>query len=365
MTDLDIAVNILGGDKNKVMYDDIGLPSIMVEVAEAPLTIDDDEYGGDTPHHAFLVNQKRYDKFYVSKYQNVVMHGRAYSLPMQAPKLNSNFYDAFDACKAKGLGWHLMTNAEWAYLALQGHLPRGNNNGGGDYRGDRGGSRVTLANLSPGEVIFTGSGPLSFSHNGESSGIWDLNGNVSEWVSGLRLVDGEIQIFMYNDAADFTNFQWDETDHWRTICNGVSYGPPDHKNSLKFDHNSESMEYPVLSETISFRQNDGTVKSECTFKNLSVRGNTFPRLARVLAIAPWDDTDDGYISVKNIGIRPALRGGGAADGEKAGIRSLSFCELGDYSAFGFRSCYIDLLESAVLSDETGAALATENGIIVN
>lgn len=365
MTDLDIAVNILGGDTNKVMYDDIGLPSIMVEVTEKPITLDEKEYGEETPHPAFVVNNKRYGKFYVSKYQNVVIHGRAYSLPMQIPKMNSNFNDAFEACKAKGLGWHLMTNAEWAYLALQGHLPRGNNNGGGDYRGEREGSRVTLANLSPGEIIFTGSGPLSFSHNGESSGIWDLNGNTSEWVSGLRLVDGEIQLFKNNDAADFTNSQGNESEHWCAIYNGNIYGPIGHENTLKFDHVSERMEYPVLSNTINFRQKDGTVKSECAFKSLSVRDQMIPRLARLFALMPWDDTDDGYISVKNIGIRPALRGGGATDGEKAGIRALSFCELGDYSAFGFRSCYIDLLDNAVLSDERSAALATEQGIIVD
>lgn len=30
MTDLEAAVQLLGGDTNKVIYDDVGLPSIMV-----------------------------------------------------------------------------------------------------------------------------------------------------------------------------------------------------------------------------------------------------------------------------------------------------------------------------------------------
>lgn len=366
MTDLDIAVNILGGDKNKVIYDDIGLPSIMVEISEEPLTLDGIQYGGDIPHPAFMVNGKRKEKIYISKYQNIVMHDRAYSLPMQVPKLNTNFKDAFSTCKKKGFGWHLMTNAEWAYLALLGHLPRGNNNSGCDYRGgERGGTKIELSDMSLGDVIFTGSGPLSFSHNGKNSGIWDLNGNISEWVSGLRLVDGEIQIIPENDAADFTNLQDDDSDHWKAILSGGKIVAPSTEYTLKLDHDSENMKFPVFATEIKYPQNDGNTKSTCAFKDVTARAGIPPDILRLLAIAPWDDKDDGYISVKNVGIRPALRGGGATDAHKAGIRALSFDELGDYSAFGFRSCYVDLLELAVISDETGVALATEKGIITN
>lgn len=366
MTEIEVAVNILGGDTNKVIYDDIGMPSILVEVAEQSFTFDGVEYGGDVAHPAFIVNGARKSKFYVSKYQNVVINERAYSLPLQVPSLKMNFDAALAACSKKGLGWHLMTNAEWAYLALLGHLPKGNNNSGSDYKGEeRGGTRAELADKSLGDRVLTGSGPLAFSHNGNESGIWDFNGNINEWVGGMRLSDGEIQIIKDNDAADFTNSQKIDSELWKAILESGELATPGTESTLKFDHSSTTYNTPVISDYLSYVQSGSSVRSEIDFKNLSARGVTVPHILRLLAISPWDNVSAGYINVKNIGERPALRGGNATDKEKAGIRALSFGELRDYSAFGFRSCYVDILNPAILSDEDGTALATESGIIVN
>ncbi|MBQ8208619.1 MAG: hypothetical protein IJZ89_07800 [Clostridia bacterium] len=366
MTDIDVAVNILGGDTNKVIYDDIGMPSIVVEVAEQALTFDGMEYGGDVAHPAFIVNGVRKSKFYVSKYQNVVMHDRAYSLPMQVPEFKMNFDASIAACAKKGLGWHLMTNAEWAYLALLGYLPKGNNNSGSDYRGEeRGGTRAELADRSLSDRILTGSGPYAFSHNGRASGIWDMNGNINEWVGGLRLAHGEIQIISNNDAADFTNSQKADSELWKAILESGELAAPGTAGALKFDYTSSSYTSPILKNSITYQQSDAAIRGEIAFNALAASGITVPHILRLLAISPWDKTADGYLSMKNIGERPALRGGGAVDAEKAGIRALSFGELRDYSAFGFRSVYIDILDSAILTDEDGTALATENGIITN
>ena len=46
---------------------------------------------------------------------------------------------------------------------------------------------------------------MGWSHDGTPFGIWDLNGNVWEWVGELRIVDGEIQVIPDNDAADDGN----------------------------------------------------------------------------------------------------------------------------------------------------------------
>ena len=355
MTDIDVAVNILGGDTNKVIYDEIGLPSIMVEISEKNFTFDGVAYGADIHHPAFIVNGTHRPKFYVSKYQNAVMHGRGYSMPMQVPHRNSNFDFAFNACKSKGFGWHLMTNAEWAYLAILGYLPHGNNNGGTDFRGeDRYGTRAELADRSLSDLILTGSGPVSFSHNGKASGIWDLNGNVPEWVSGLRLNAPEINIYPNNDAADFTNVE-----SWRAILSTGELVPPGTTGSLKLGSSSSPIiitnsDYPTLMED----------KTEQLFSSLSSYETDIPHIMKALAIAPWDGVEEGYISMKNIGIRPALRGGGSTDGIKAGIRALNFCYLADVSGFAFRSSYIDLLDSVLLADEDGTTLATENGMII-
>ena len=43
---------------------------------------------------------------------------------------------------------------------------------------------------------------VTWSHDGTPAGIWDLNGNVSEWVGGIRTVYGELQVLVNNNAAD-------------------------------------------------------------------------------------------------------------------------------------------------------------------
>ncbi|MDE5993106.1 MAG: hypothetical protein K2G87_08670, partial [Oscillospiraceae bacterium] len=126
---------------NCLIYDNVGKPSVMVAIPKFYL---DEVIDGasHTVHPAFIINGTVHDVIYISKYQNTVENGRAYSLPMKPPKSVVNHTDAYNYCKAKGAGWHLMTNAEWAALALwckkNGTMPKGNNNYGKD---------VTEANL--------------------------------------------------------------------------------------------------------------------------------------------------------------------------------------------------------------------------
>jgi len=65
--------------------------------------------------------------------------------------------------------------------------------------------------------VLTGTGPLSWSHDNTAAGIWDLNGNLSEWVGGIRTVYGEIQVLPDNDAADRRNSQTADSAAWRAI----------------------------------------------------------------------------------------------------------------------------------------------------
>lgn len=55
-----------------------------------------------TVHPAFIINGVEQDLIYISKYQNIVENGRAYSLPMKNPQTGMNFDQAYDYCKAKG-----------------------------------------------------------------------------------------------------------------------------------------------------------------------------------------------------------------------------------------------------------------------
>ena len=206
---------------NVVQLDDAGLPSVLVWI---PAFKNSDVLNGgdDSIHPAFIVNGVQIPGFYYSKYQNVVHNGKAYSLPAEDPATNVSFDSAREYCEAKGYGWHLSTAAEWAAIALwckkNGFLPYGNNNYGKD-------SRETTYKAIPSSFngsdkttrVATGTGPLTWSHDGTPSGIWDMNGNGWELQGGIRLVWGELQILANNDAADPDNPQNTTSTCWKAI----------------------------------------------------------------------------------------------------------------------------------------------------
>lgn len=205
---------------NQLLTDRRNRPSVMVRIPA--LTYRQLGLGElDQTHPAFWVNGREVQALYLSKYPNILDEGLAYSLPGQAPAVNLTFDEAAHACAEKGHGWHLMTRTEWALLAqwclCRGVLPRGNNHYGKDIHEHSFQAMPAAWKGGRTTSVQTGTGPLTWSHNGEPSGIWDLNGNVGEWVSGLRLVYGELQILPNNDGADICNSQAVDSLMWRTI----------------------------------------------------------------------------------------------------------------------------------------------------
>lgn len=206
---------------NKLLYDDKGLPSIMVFIPKFKLSevLTD---GPDAYHPAFIINGQVVDGIWISKYQNVVENGRAYSLPGKDPASNMTWDTARGYCEAKGAGWHMMTKAECGMIALwckkHGIFPKGNNNYGKD-------STETAYTAIPATYdgdgktlhVLTGTGPLTWSHDGTMKGIWDLNGNVSEWEGGFRTVYGELQFLVNNNGADKSHSQAANSDQWKAL----------------------------------------------------------------------------------------------------------------------------------------------------
>jgi formylglycine-generating enzyme len=342
------AVESATGGKNTVMYDDKGNPSIMVCIPRFNLS---DVISGapNVPHPAFIVNGVVKSEIWISKYQNIVHDGRAYSIPFQDPKVYVTYDQAKQYCAAKGLGWHLMTNAEWAAIALwckkNGFMPRGNNNYGKDISAPHERGKATYQSGGQDARVATGSGPASWSHDGTNEGIFDLNGNVWEWVDGLKLIDGKIYVHQDN------NFNTPEgprvVDQW--VDTGVYFD-----NTTAGNANTTGSDIggdPVLGaeRTNPMYTGDASTDpyygySQTTFEALAAKsGFTVPDLLKYLAIAPIDANHSGDgIWVRNYGERVAVRGGAWGDGSFAGVFALylSYARSNSIHGIGFRSAYI-------------------------
>lgn len=321
---------------NTVLFDDKGLPSTMVRIPKFKIS-DVITGGSETTHPAFIVNGVEKNEIFISKYQNVVIGDRAYSLAMQDPKTSVTFDQAKLYSENKGTGWHLMTNAEWAAIALwckkNGFMPRGNNNYGADHSAGHEKGIEVYAEGGKTARVATGSGPVNWAHDGSNAGIYDLNGNVNEWVGGLRIVDGEIQIIADNNAAVTGANQTASSTLWKALAADGSLVAPGTASSLKFDSPAKLVK--ALTATGS---------ASTAFETLAAdTGITVPMILKALALAPVDSDHGGdQLYTNNVGEMVAFRGGSWNNTSPAGVFCLS---LGNPRAaasgyIGFRSAFV-------------------------
>ncbi|HLR78396.1 MAG TPA: hypothetical protein VK062_05025, partial [Burkholderiaceae bacterium] len=254
------------------------------------------------------------------------------SLPGQDPTVSQNFDWFVQRARNAGPGWHCMTNAEWAALALwcwkNGYMPTGNNNWGRDHAEKFQTGRRVDGN-APGDEsgtgrTYTGSGPVAWNHDGSSSGIADLNGNIYEWAPGLRLMDGEIQVIPDNDAALNATDMSPGSSEWRAIL--VSDGSlvsPGTSGTLKYDAPGGTLE---LSDVITNMQGDPGDNSNGDSSSIALQsltegnGITAPDLAKALALFPVDSNlESDRLYVRNYGERLPRRGGHRSAVSHAGV----------------------------------------------
>ncbi|MED3732566.1 SUMF1/EgtB/PvdO family nonheme iron enzyme [Geobacillus stearothermophilus] len=342
------AVEAQSGGRNTVMYDNKGNPSIMVRIPKFYL---DEVITGapHTVHPAFIVNGVEKSEIWVSKYQNIIHDGRAYSVPGVDPATNINFDTARAACFAKGNGWHLMTNAEWAAIALwarkNGTMPRGNTNNGASSTAphERGVKATTGADWR----TLTGSGPMSWNHDNSPWGISDLCGNVWEWVDGLKLVNGKIYVHNNNDFN--TGNAANNVDGWVDTLKYFDNTSAGDATQTSHDVGGD----PVLSDDRTYPMytggdvNDQYGYSIRTFESLTAEtGVTVPDLLKHLAIFPVDNGDHGgdILYVRNYGERLPVRGGDWGFGSFAGVFALNLSDPRSHAGWslGFRSAYVSI-----------------------
>jgi len=333
------SIEILSGGENTVLFDEAGLPSVMVRIPM--LSLRDVLLASDSnePHPAFVLGGRTLKEIYVSKFQNCELNGRAYSLPMARPKNRVGYDESIQLCRSKGPGWGLMPfqlrMAIALYCRKQGFLPNGNNARGQDFfhpdeKGIPADEGLTL----------TGSGPKSWAHNQTSNGIYDLNGNLNEWDAGFRLFNGEIQLVTMDDLFAANGGADELKQGWQAV---------DAKGRLVQPGSGETLKYDVPQGSIRLTQKIETEGiGNCAFADMqSAAGLDVPLIMQSLGLYPQEDRlgyGQGWRWISTSGEAMPLCGGAYKAEDHAGIffAGITYPRTQNYPLTGFRSIYIDL-----------------------
>lgn len=343
--DLKLSIEALSGGKNTVLFDDLGMPSVMVPFPKLKMS-DLIAGGSENIHPAFSVDGVEKSVIYVSKYQNIVLNERGYSLPMRDPRASLNFDQAVTYCRNKGKGWSLTPYSLWSAIALwcrkNGTMPRGNNNYGADHA--YGHEKGVPTYYESGKIArcATGSGPNTWNHNWMPDGIADLNGNVWEWCAGMRLMNGEIQIIPYANCMAADASMGASSTLWKAIAADGTLVEPGTAGTLKYNY---------VSGHIQLTSGDITPEDTWrgdTYQNMTLDSAlTVPEIAKALLIYPdepgGDYGGDGHY-MNNSGERLPICGGGWSDTSGAGVFNVSLHNPRSSSGayIGFRSAYCEL-----------------------
>lgn len=351
--DLALAVASFGGN-NKVILDDLGKPSIMVGVPKMKFS---DIITGGTQETLpwWIVGGEEKEVIWVSKYLNVVVNDRAYSLPMKDPHCYVDFDQALKYCRNKGEGWHLNQNGVFAALVMWAEknktIPRGNTNYDASYENawERGVNTYKYGTSGGGRTA-TGSGPVTWYHDHSPAGIADLCGNCWEWVSGLRLVDGEIQIIPYGNAMRSDCSMSADSTEWKAIKPDGTLVEPGTAGTLKIDGASITGT-PRINTSVTIKTTDegNSYLRNQYFKNVeAVSGVSIPKIMIAAGLFPeagmtspggyWARTNEERLPFRGSSFNSTSLGGAAA-------LSLSYRRSGVGDNVSFRSAYIDKLET--------------------
>lgn len=334
------------GAGNKVIYDDTGMPSIMVGVPKMKYS-DIITGGTDEVLPFWIVDGEEKNTIWVSKFANIVENDRAYSLGMKLPKNYITFDQALAACRKKGNGWHLNQTGVFACLNLlsqkMGTVPHGNTNYGKNYY------KPYEKGIQPqGEAnrTLTGSGEPTWYHNHDTSGIADLCGNVWEWTGGLRLMDGEIQIIPYGNCMKLDCDMTAGSTLWKAIMPDGTLVEPGTAGTLKIDGTTSSNLAGRINTSVTVQTTDSNNIGNA-FKNLvAADGVSIPKLLIALGLFPEESATYGgdYFYARNNGERLPIRGSAFYHAPYSGPSALGLNRVRSHSngLIGFRSAFCEL-----------------------
>ena len=342
--DLSMAVASFGGN-NRVIFDDLEKPSIMVGIPKMKYS---DLITGGTQETLpwWIVDGVEKDVIWVSKYINVVVNDRAYSLAAKDPKCYITFDAALAACRRKGAGWHLNQNGVFAAINLwcqrNGFMPRGNTNYGKSYeKSYERGVTTYIASDHDGGRTATGSGPVTWYHDGTPAGIADLCGNCWEWVSGMRTVDGEIQIIPYGNAMKSDCSMSADSTEWKAIMPDGTLVEPGTTGTLHYDCVSGKLTINTsrAGEAGSYSNPFGVLAAQS--------GIEIPQIA--IAAGIFRDSADTYGTsghnqyVNTDGERLPFRGSSFynTSGGGAAALLLDYVRSNSYHGVSFRSAFVE------------------------
>ncbi|CAJ0884120.1 hypothetical protein [Ralstonia mannitolilytica] len=341
--ELRASVEAATGGLCTVHYTQSGQPSYFRWIPKFTLDAIDASLGSGV-HPAFIVDGIERDGIWIGMYPGVVKNGELLSLPGVDPAVGQPYTYFVNAARACGAGFHVMTNAEWAAVALltakSGPQPRGNTNWGRAHDATWEAARRVDAG-TPGTTTgtgrtLTGAGPVTWRHDGTPAGIADLVGNVWEFTPGLRLVDGEIQVLANNDAAIASDFSGAAP--WKAILQDGSLVAPGTSGTLKLDANAAYSDngavndiggFKVATSIANYTGPSGDEGYSYDFASAGLTsltaatGVTTPAVLKALVVAPLASLGlNGRFYMRNRGLRYPFRGGAWNSGASAGLGAL-------------------------------------------
>ena len=217
------------------------------------------------------------------------------------PYTNLNFDQITAKCEAMGDGWGLQSNAEWAALTIyalcNGFQPNGNTYYGRSHS-DFWQAGIRQDSGLPGDAAgtartLTGSGPIAWRLLNTLLSPADMVGNVWEWVTGLKLTEGQIVVDTKNGSMESA---------W--IAQKAYLDSGNKLNSQKTANTSTNVEWRSVSKDTSYVSN---------------------QLLQQLLIEPITGTNEalGRLYYNNEGERLPIRGANWYYGSSAGLAALS------------------------------------------